>query len=376
MIRRCLLILVAAIAAGAVFTAPAAPQSGSVSAARAEEQQLGAAIVAQSEQIDIVQARAAAAARQLERSLALLASTRARLSELDATLRRQRAEITRLRGQLRIAEARLGERLVEIYQSDMPGMVEIVLGARNLDELLEQVDAASRTARQDEQIAGQISGARTSLELALRRTRALRREQAERVAQAAALTARQERTLAGLRAEAARIAALQAQRRRALEGLRVTRQRWESEAAAAAAAAASVRQAASVDSSGFVRGSGGGFIWPVHGALVSPFGMRWGRLHAGLDIAAGTGTPIVASAGGQVTYAGEMSGYGLVVVIDHGNGISTAYAHDSSISVSAGQTVGQGQMIAAVGCTGHCFGSHVHFEVRVGGSPVDPLRYL
>jgi murein DD-endopeptidase MepM/ murein hydrolase activator NlpD len=99
-------------------------------------------------------------------------------------------------------------------------------------------------------------------------------------------------------------------------------------------------------------------------------------LHAGIDIAAPTGTAIAASASGQITYAGSMSGYGLVVVIQHANGISTAYAHNSSISVSLGQTVSQGQTIASVGCTGHCFGDHVHFEVRVNGSPVDPMSYL
>jgi murein DD-endopeptidase MepM/ murein hydrolase activator NlpD len=77
-----------------------------------------------------------------------------------------------------------------------------------------------------------------------------------------------------------------------------------------------------------------------------------------------------------VTYVGSMSGYGLIVVVQHANGIATAYAHNSSISVSVGEQVSQGQTIAAVGCTGHCFGDHVHFEVRVGGSPVDPMAYL
>ena len=122
--------------------------------------------------------------------------------------------------------------------------------------------------------------------------------------------------------------------------------------------------------------SSSGFVWPVRGAVVSPYGQRWGRLHAGIDIAAPAGTPIAASASGQVVYAGSMSGYGLLVVIQHPGGAATAYAHNSSNSVSAGQPVSQGQTIATVGCTGHCFGDHVHFEVRVGGSPVDPMGYL
>jgi murein DD-endopeptidase MepM/ murein hydrolase activator NlpD len=122
--------------------------------------------------------------------------------------------------------------------------------------------------------------------------------------------------------------------------------------------------------------SSSGFIWPVSGPVTSPFGMRWGRMHTGIDIGVAYGTPIHAAASGQVIYAGWMDGYGNLVFIDHGRGISTGYAHQSSIAVSNGQAVTQGQVIGYVGCTGHCFGPHLHFEVRVNGTPVDPLGYL
>jgi murein DD-endopeptidase MepM/ murein hydrolase activator NlpD len=103
--------------------------------------------------------------------------------------------------------------------------------------------------------------------------------------------------------------------------------------------------------------------------------MRWGRMHEGIDIGAGYGTPIAAAASGTVIYAGWMGGYGNLIIIDHGGGIATAYGHQSSFAVGGGQ-VSQGQTIGYVGCTGHCFGPHLHFEVRVNGSPVDPLGYL
>ncbi len=122
--------------------------------------------------------------------------------------------------------------------------------------------------------------------------------------------------------------------------------------------------------------SASGFIWPVAGAVTSGFGWRWGRMHEGIDIAAATGTPIGASASGTVIYAGWMSGYGNLVVVDHGGGVATAYAHMSSIAAGVGQGVSQGQTIGYVGCTGHCFGPHLHFEVRLNGSAVDPLGYL
>ena len=104
--------------------------------------------------------------------------------------------------------------------------------------------------------------------------------------------------------------------------------------------------------------------------------MRWGRLHTGIDIGAPTGTPIHAAAAGTVVYCGWMEGYGNLVAIDQLNSLSTAYAHQSQIAVSCGQYVAQGHVIGYVGCTGHCFGPHLHFEVRVNGVPVDPMGYL
>jgi murein DD-endopeptidase MepM/ murein hydrolase activator NlpD len=104
--------------------------------------------------------------------------------------------------------------------------------------------------------------------------------------------------------------------------------------------------------------------------------MRWGRMHEGIDITAPTGTPIWAAAAGTVIHSGWLGGYGNLVVVDHGNGLATAYAHASAIFVSVGQSVAQGETIALVGSTGNSSGPHLHFEVRVNGVAVDPLFYL
>lgn len=119
-----------------------------------------------------------------------------------------------------------------------------------------------------------------------------------------------------------------------------------------------------------------GFIWPVNGTVTSGFGQRWGRLHAGIDIAAPTGTPVRAAQAGIVIFAGSQGGYGNLVLIAHGNGIVTAYAHLSAFGAGEGATVSQGQTIGRVGSTGHSTGPHLHFEVRVNGSPVNPMGYL
>jgi murein DD-endopeptidase MepM/ murein hydrolase activator NlpD len=146
--------------------------------------------------------------------------------------------------------------------------------------------------------------------------------------------------------------------------------------AASARIAEEIRARQAKDTGPTQTASNAGLIWPVQGPVTSPFGWRWGRMHEGIDIGVGYGTPIHAAAGGTVIYCGWEEGYGNFVVIDHGGNLATAYGHQSSIAVTCGQQVNQGDVIGYVGCTGHCFGPHLHFEVRVNGNPVDPLGYL
>jgi murein DD-endopeptidase MepM/ murein hydrolase activator NlpD len=134
--------------------------------------------------------------------------------------------------------------------------------------------------------------------------------------------------------------------------------------------------------SGAAQGDGT-FIWPVQGPITSPYGYRTDPVtgatafHSGIDIGASCGTPIKAAGTGSVITAGFNSGgYGNMTLIGHGNGLSTLYGHQSSIIVSAGQSVTQGQVIGYVGSTGKSTGCHLHFEVRVNGNPVDPMGYL
>lgn len=127
--------------------------------------------------------------------------------------------------------------------------------------------------------------------------------------------------------------------------------------------------------SAVVRGTGR-FVWPVNGRISSGYGMRWGKLHAAIDIAAASGTPIVAADSGVVTFAGWRGNYGYLVEISHGNGYATRYAHCSKLLVSRGQRVSRGQVVARVGRTGYATGTHVHFEVLYNGRAQNPMRYL
>jgi murein DD-endopeptidase MepM/ murein hydrolase activator NlpD len=156
------------------------------------------------------------------------------------------------------------------------------------------------------------------------------------------------------------------------------------EDAEAASQAESDRVAQLANSAGGGPALGDGtFIWPVSGSITSPFGSRTDPItgatafHAGIDIGASCGTPIKAAGTGVVLSAGATTGgYGNMTLLNHGDGLSTLYGHQSSINVSAGQSVTQGQVIGYVGSTGKSTGCHLHFEVRVNGNPVDPTGYL
>ncbi len=127
---------------------------------------------------------------------------------------------------------------------------------------------------------------------------------------------------------------------------------------------------------------GGRLLWPVQGRITSNYGIRIHPVfktktkHSGIDIAAVTGTPVASAAAGEVLFAGKMRGYGNVVIIDHGNDLTTVYGHLSTIECSEGQQVAKGGIIGKVGMTGIATGPHLHFEVRVNGNTVDPMTYL
>lgn len=122
---------------------------------------------------------------------------------------------------------------------------------------------------------------------------------------------------------------------------------------------------------------GANFIWPINRIDVSSnYGWRKGRLHAGIDLRAPRGTPIYASAAGRVKFSGYNRGYGHIIIIDHGRGIETAYAHNSRNMVKKGQHVKQGEVVAAVGRSGNATGNHVHFEFRRHGQAVNPIQFV
>ena len=321
-----------------------------------------------------------------------LAAYEERLAKLTELLRLQTRKLELLRRQHRIAERLLAERLVDIYESDEPTTVEVLLTATSLTELVDALDYVDHLGRQDRRISRTVARAKEAVRVTRERTAATR-QRVERTTEAVRARVEEQRAVQErLLASQAALSNARESKRRTLAGITAEERELHHEldgleqASASLAAAIQTAQssASPAPSSGGAAGgsssSGGvsarGFIWPVSGAVTSGFGWRWGRMHEGIDIAAPSGTPIRATAAGTVIYSGWMSGYGNLVIIDHGGGLATAYAHQSTIGVGNGQQVVQGQTIGYVGCTGHCFGDHLHFEVRVNGAAVDPLGYL
>jgi murein DD-endopeptidase MepM/ murein hydrolase activator NlpD len=309
-----------------------------------------------------------------------LAAHRARLARLEDRFEEQTRNLIHLRRQYDLAQRRLEERLVQIYESDDAGVLDILLQVESLSELIEQVDYVTEIGRQDRAIVDEITRLKNEMRIARKETAEVKAEVAKETAVLAEKTEEQRAAHAALLARQAALSAALSQKRGLLantqEGRHEAQEDLSELQAASAALAAQINSAQSSGSGSSGSGvSASGLIWPVNGIVTSGFGWRWGRMHEGIDISAPTGTAVRAAASGSVIYAGSMGGYGTIIVIDHGNGLATAYAHLSSIWIGGG-SVSQGQGIGAVGCTGSCTGPHLHFEVRVNGSPVDPMGYL
>lgn len=311
---------------------------------------------------------------------------RAELARTQRELRTVRARLVRLRAQLAHARVVLAERLVELYKSDQPDIVSVVLDADGFADLLENGAYLQRIGEQDRAIITAVRDAKAEMAAAARRL--------------GTLEERQQRIAAEIyerRNEVARVRIAVEGKRNAIDEVRDDKQAvlrnvrthaheihedidaLEREQAQIEAKIRAAQGLGTTIPAGPIRG-GGRFIWPINGPLTSGFGYRVGpgitRFHQGLDIGDPEGTPIRAAGSGTVILAGYNGGYGNYTCIDHGGAVSTCYGHQSAIHVSTGQHVSQGQVIGLVGNTGYSFGAHLHFEVRVNGTPVQPLSYL
>jgi len=365
-------------------------------------------IQALQDQVDDVSADEANLLDQLNQSKSRLADLNGKVADLDrqrvpvqAALQGAQGHLDELGGRQLVAEAQLGDtqgRLADARQrmvdralaaytgeSSMARYADLLLRVRSIRDLSaasayvqSAIDDDRAVVRKYEQLQGQVSDLRDSLD----RDRGQALTQRDVVASQEQDLSNKRQAQDDLRQQAA---AEVAKQNDLLGQLKARKAEFQGQIAAlqrqsdALAAQLRGRQGGQV----LVPSGHGVLAVPIPGApITSGFGPRvhpiYGdvRMHTGIDFGASYGTPIHAAADGVVVSAGPLGGYGNATVIDHGNGLATLYGHQSSIIVVPGQRVQRGQVIGYVGCTGLCTGPHLHFEVRVRGTPVDPMQYL
>jgi murein DD-endopeptidase MepM/ murein hydrolase activator NlpD len=314
-----------------------------------------------------------------------LAAKQAELNEAQAELDAARERLERVRAQLKRALTALRERLVAMYETGSPDLISVIVGSNDLEDLAARTEYLNRLHGMDEAVVGRVRDLRDEVKDLVSRLR----DSKDRIESARDAIASEKEALtaarAALQSHQQELAATRADREAALtkvseheEELDGSVADIQSEIAAELAATGSAPLPA-----GPIIGGSGSMIWPVDGPVVSGFGSRTingsYEYHPGIDIAVPEGTPIRAALDGTVSLQqseAESGGYGNYTCLDHGGGLSTCYAHQSSFVATLGQSVSQGDIIGYTGCTGYCLGPHLHFEVRINGSVTDPMGYL
>lgn len=304
--------------------------------------------------------------------------------ENDITLNeRQLAEAQkRLEGR----EAVFYKRVRDIYINGRLSYLDVVIGSKDFSDFANRLEVLKRIIDSDINLISEIKKERAQIEahkkkLEEDRAKLVDLEKAALAKQAEIEQKKAERNVVLQKAQNDRAVAMQAIEELNASSAQISAMLKERQAARAAAAAAAAQSAGQGSSYTWVQGTGQ-LGWPVSGEITSPYGYRvhpiWGTTiyHSGIDIGVDEGTPVHAADSGVIVWSGWMGGYGYAVVIDHGNGLSTLYGHNSELAVDEGQSVSKGQVVAYAGSTGNSTGPHVHFEVRENGDPVDPMGYL
>ena len=276
----------------------------------------------------------------------------------------------RLTKKLEAQTKTLHRRIRDIYKNGQVNYLDVLLGAKDFNDFVSRMDILKKILAYDNAL---IQGTKTDREALRKAKEQLETDRAKIV---------ELRKLAAAKRE--QVASRRQERRGVLNAATYERETAERAYRELIETSRQIEQMIKRIQSGDknIGGSTGTMTWPAEGEVTSPFGWRvhpiFGtqRLHTGIDIGADYGDAIRAADGGVVIHADWMGGYGNAVIIDHGNGISTLYAHNSQLLVSEGQTVSKGQTVARCGSTGYSTGPHLHFEVRHNGSPVNPLNYL
>ena len=322
--------------------------------------------------------------RDLDTATAELKQVQADRIQLDKDITKTEAELKAAQARLQSREKVFYKRVRDIYINGRLSYLDVVIGSKDFSDFANRMEMLKRILQSDMDLINTIKTEREEIaskkaKLEADRAKVLELEKVAQEKQNVINQKKAERQAVLERAMNDRDTAERAYNELMASSASITAMLQQRAAERAAAAAASSQ------------GGGGGATWvqgtgqlsaPVNAPITSNFGWRihpiYGtrRLHAGTDFGVDEGTPVHAADGGVVVEAGWVSGYGYTVIIDHGNGMSTLYAHNSDVAVSPGQTVSKGQVVSYSGNTGGSTGPHLHFEVPINGEPTDPMGYL
>lgn len=360
----------------------------SVSSKRHQLEQARTQLRAVRKHVDIANVRERDLAQQLNRTNSSIKQLKNDIAYLNQSIESSRAEIRKMREELAALQkehdsrqALLQRRLRDIYLNHDTSILTVIAGASSLSDLINQADFLSRVVESDEQL---ISSLRMEQETIRYKQREINDKYNRMLSYRGTLTQKRN-SLESIRSKREELLEEVERKRKdyllkkyeledhthelELEIQDMIRRYHQS-------------RPSSAGSSGHARQGTGTMVWPTGGPITSDYGYRihpvlgYGRMHTGIDIGSGYGQNIKAADAGTVIYSGWCGGYGNTIIIDHGRGVSTLYAHCSRLFVGKGENVNQGDAVASVGSTGMSTGPHLHFEVRVNGVPVNPWGYL
>ena len=350
------------------------------------------------EKLDSLQNKIESAESQVNKNNKKATKINSSMTELEKDIKKIESEVYALEDEVKATQARvektrrelndnnkkLDARLRNMYKSGGMGFIDIILSSENISDLFSNFSMVQYIFENDKDVVAQLEKDYENLEKMREQLKEKQNQLGEKQDQLGNSYAKLEDKKTQLKAKN--------------KDLKKTIAQWQADSAAIEEQIRQAQQQASKPSSGggnhnggggggYVPPSGGvstqGMVWPVPSSshVTSEYGWRnlggYSDFHLGLDIAASYGADVVAAADGKViATGGQHWSYGNIVIIDHGNGVATAYAHNSSIVVSTGQIVKRGQVIAKIGSTGNSTGNHCHFEVRINGQTVNPRGYV
>lgn len=323
---------------------------------------------------------------ELDTATAELKQVQADRIQLDQDITKTEAELKAAQARLQSREKVFYKRVRDIYINGRLSYLDVVVGSKDFSDFANRMEMLKRILQSDMDLINTIKAEREEIaskkaKLEEDRAKVLELEKVAQEKQNLINQKKAERQAVLERAMNDRDTAERAYNELMASSASITAMLQQRAAERAAAAAAAASQGGGGGGATWVQGTGQ-LAAPVVAPITSDFGWRihpiYGtrRLHAGTDFGVDEGTPVHAADGGVVVEAGWISGYGYTVIIDHGNGMSTLYAHNSDVAVSPGQTVSKGQVVSYSGNTGGSTGPHLHFEVRINGEPTDPMGYL